>query len=130
MIATTDPLGVGVTISTYDGTSSENPSGTANILKSSLWLAGVGNLAPAHRRIPLRWNGGNPGSGAAFALSSGDADAYIKAIKRMGTVPYIVFMDDNGGNAMSAADAGAFVHHHNDNGGWEPRHMSVSGAGR
>jgi len=105
-----DPLGVGITLSTYGGT-------TSNI-KNTAWRAALQALAPGHCRIPLRWNGGNPGSSAGGGQTSGDADAYIGYIKGIGALPFVVYggdASDNGG--INASDAAAFVHHYNDNGG-------------
>jgi hypothetical protein len=107
-----DPLGIGITISTYSGAGSANPN------LSTTWLNSLIALAPGHCRIPLRWNNGNPGSSAAGAQTSGDADTYIANIKAMGAIPFVVYggdTTDNGG--INGTDAAAFVHHYNDAGG-------------
>jgi hypothetical protein len=106
-----DPLGVGITLSTYSG------GGQATINRSPQWKAMLANLAPGHVRIPLRWNKGNPGSSAGGAQTSGDADAYVQNIKSIGAIPFIVYGGDSTDNGISPGDAAAFIHHYNDAGG-------------
>jgi hypothetical protein len=110
-VAATSPLGIGYTISTYSG------GGSANINLSSTWKNSLAALGATHCRIPLRWNGGNPGSGAGGAQTSGDADTYIANIKAIGAIPFIAFTGDTSDNGFTAADAGSFVTHYNGSGG-------------
>jgi hypothetical protein len=111
-LVTIDPLAIGITLSTYKG------GGSANINLSTTWKSLLASLAPAHCRIPLRWNSGNPGSSAGGAQTSGDADTYIGNIKAIGAIPFVVYggdTSDNGG--LTGANGAAFVHHYNDAGG-------------
>ena len=106
-----DPLGIGFTCSTYSG------NGQANINRNTMWKQQLRALAPAHVRIPLRWNKGNPGSSAGGAQTSGDADLYVKNINGLGAIPYVIYGGDNSDNGgLNPADAAAFVHHYNDPG--------------
>lgn len=108
-----DPLGIGWTCSTYKG-----GTGAANINASATWKATLAALGAGHVRIPLRWNHGVPGSSAGGAQTSGDADTYIKNIRGMGALPFVIYggdSSDNGG--LNGADAAAFVTHYNGAGG-------------
>jgi hypothetical protein len=107
-----DKWSVGVTISTYSG------SGTANIIKSTSWAAKLASLGPLSWRIPLRYAGGNPGSSAGGAQTSGDAVAYITTIRsRMAGTPYVVLGGDTSDNELAMSDVSGFVHYFNDNNG-------------
>ena len=122
----TQPLNiysVGATISTYSG------NGQANINKSATWKAGLAGLGPIAWRIPLRYNGGNPGSSAGGGQSSGDAATYIQNIKSIGGQPVVVVGGDTSDNNFTAADAAGLVHYFNDNGGQHggPVHAWVIG---
>jgi hypothetical protein len=106
-----DKWSVGATISTYSG------SGTANI-KSSSWAAKLASLGPLSWRIPLRYAGGNPGSGAGGAQTSGDAVTYITTIRSsMAGTPYVVLSGDTSDNGLTASDVSGFIHYFNDNNG-------------
>jgi hypothetical protein len=107
-----DPLGVGWTCSTYKG------NGAANMNASAEWKAKLAKLGAGHVRIPLRWNHGDPGSGAGGAQSSGDADKYVKNIRGMGALPFAIYggdASDNGG--LNGSDVAAFVKRYNGSGG-------------
>ncbi len=122
----TQPLNiysVGATISTYDG------NGLANINKSATWKANLASLGPIAWRIPIRYNGGNPGSSAMGGQSSGDASTYIQNIKSIGGQPVIVVGGNTSDNDFTAADAAGLVHYFNDNGGQHggPVHSWVIG---
>jgi hypothetical protein len=111
---TTQPLdqwSIGSTISTYSG------GGSANINLNSSWLSALSALGPLSWRIPLRYNGGNPGSSAGGAQSSGDAATYVSNIRAMGGSPYIVLGGDTSDNGFSNGDASGLVHYFNDNNG-------------
>lgn len=103
-------LGVGFVISTYG-------KGAASINSGGPWKAALAALAPGHCRVPLRWNGGNPGSSAGGGQTSGDADDYVRAIKDIGAIPLVTFGGDASDNGFVPADGGKFVHHYNDGGG-------------
>ncbi len=106
-----DEHSVGSTISTFSG------GGVANINKSATWKANLQALGPLAWRIPLRYNGGNPGSSAAYGQTSGDAKTYIQNIKSIGGTPVIVVGGDTSDNDFTDADAAGLVHYFNDNGG-------------
>lgn len=112
VLTAVDPLGVGWTCSTYKGT------GAASMNVNAAWKASLAALGAGHVRIPLRWNHGDPGSSAGGAQTSGDADTYIKNIRGMGALPFVIYggdSTDNGG--LNASDAAAFVAHYNGAGG-------------
>lgn len=110
-------LSFGSCISTYTGDGQN-----VNIVKgaaadSAAWRDTLGRLGPVAWRIPLAWNGGQPGSSAGGARSYGDAADYITAIKAIGGTPIIAVGGTTGDNDVLAADAAALVHYFNDNGG-------------
>lgn len=122
----TQPLNaysVGNTISTYSG------GGIASINKSATWKSNLQGLGPVAWRIPLRYNGGNPGSSAGGGQTSGDASTYIQNIKAIGGVPVIVVGGDTSDNNFTNSDASGLVHYFNDNGGQHggPVHAWVIG---
>jgi hypothetical protein len=106
-----DTYSIGATISTYNG------GGNANINKNATWKSNLQALGPLAWRIPLRYNGGNPGSSAGGGQSSGDAATYINNIKSIGGVPVVVIGGDTSDNNFSNNDAAGLVHYFNDNGG-------------
>lgn len=118
-----DQYSVGATISTYNG------GGQANINKSATWKSDLQALGPLAWRIPLRYNGGNPGSSAGGGQTSGDASTYIQNIKAIGGVPVVVMGGDTSDNNFTSSDASGLVHYFNDNGGQNggPVHAWVIG---
>ena len=106
-----DKWSLGSTISTFGG------SGKANINLSETWLSTLAALGPLAWRIPLRFDGGYPGSSAGGAQTSGDAAGYIFNILRMKGTPYVVVGGNSSDNDMSAHDVEGLVHYFNDNNG-------------
>jgi hypothetical protein len=111
-----DPLGVGITISTFNGN-----GGMANMNLSASWKQTLQNLSPGHCRIPLQYAGGNPGSSAAYAQTTGDGKTYVENIVAMGAIPYVILGGDSNGanndNGYTTADASGLVKYFNANGG-------------
>ena len=109
-------LSFGSCISTFAGDGQN-----VNIIKGgtegAAWKSNLAALGPMVWRIPLAWNGGQPGSSASGARSYGDAGAYIKAIKDIGGIPMIAVGGTSGDNDIVPSDAAKLVHYFNDNGG-------------
>lgn len=118
-----DIYSVGATVSTFTG------NGSANMNKSATWKSNLQAIGSLTYRIPIRYNGGNPGSSASGGQTSGDAQTYIQNIKAIGGQPDIVVGGDTSDNNFSAADASGLVHYFNDNGGQHggPVHAWVIG---
>lgn len=112
-----DHLSFGSCISTYSGDGQDVNIIRGGAAETTAWRTTLGELGPLAWRIPLAWNSGSPGSSATGARSSGDAAAYIAAIRSIGGTPVVALGGTTGDNDVLAADAASLVRWFNDDGG-------------